>query len=196
MTAPFKNSKKAHEFIGLCLGILADNKLVKEEVEFLRDWLRRHPRVAGSYPVKGLFIRLCEMLEDQEIDEAEEKELFQHLYEITGTRKKKTGTLAALPEVSATVEYSDPIPQIFFEENKFHLFGQFIIGTPERLSEIISDKGGVLADDLCEEVEYCIIGAMAELGGELSDDTGRLINTLKSQGMKVMTEESWVDLIF
>lgn len=196
MTAPFKNSKKAHEFIGLCLGILADNKLVKEEVEFLRDWLRRHPRVAGSYPVKGLFIRLCEMLEDQEIDEAEEKELFQHLYEITGTRKKKTGTLAALPEVSATVEYSDPVPQIFFEENKFHLFGQFIIGTPERLSEIISDKGGVLTDDLCEEVEYCIIGAMAELGGELSDDTGRLINTLKSQGMKVMTEESWVDLIF
>ena len=196
MAAPFKNSKKAHEFIGLCLGILADNKLVKEEVEFLRDWLRRHPRVAGSYPVKGLFIRLCEMLEDQEIDEAEEKELFQHLYEITGTRKKKTGTLATLPEVSATVEYSDPVPHILFEESNFHLFGQFIIGTPERLNEVITDKGGIISNGLCEEVEYCIIGAMAELGGELTDEAGRLINTLKDQGMKVMTEESWVDLIF
>ena len=69
MSSQFKNSKKAHEFIGLCLGVLADNRLVKPEVEFLRDWLRRHPRVAGKYPVKGLFIRLCEMLEDEVIDE-------------------------------------------------------------------------------------------------------------------------------
>lgn len=88
MAPQIKNSKKAHEFIGLCLGILADNRLVKEEVEFLRNWLRRHPRVAGTYPVKGLFIRLCEMLEDEIIDEDEEKELFEHLYELTGNGKK------------------------------------------------------------------------------------------------------------
>ena len=136
------------------------------------------------------------MLEDQHIDEAEEKELFQHLYELTGTRKKKKGTLESLPEVSANVEYNEPIPLIDFENNKFYLLGQFIIGTPERLSEVINEKGGILSDKLTDDVEYCIVGAMAELGGDLSEEVGRQINTFKLDGMKVMTEESWVDLIF
>ena len=195
MTAPFKNSKKAHEFIGLCLGILADNKLVKEEVEFLRDWLRRHPRVASNYPVKGLFIRLCEMLEDHFIDESEEKELFQHLYEFTGS-KKKSKKVAELPSFSATIEFTEPTPQIQFEGNKFYLLGQFIIGTPDRLAEALAEKGGVLTESLDEEVDYCIVGAMAELSGDLTDDLGRQINSLKQEGMKVITEECWVDLIF
>ncbi|MCM8537224.1 MAG: hypothetical protein NE334_14890 [Lentisphaeraceae bacterium] len=196
MAAAFKNSKKAHEFIGLCLGVLADNKLVKPEVEFLRDWLRRHPRVAGVYPVKGLFIRLCEMLEDHTIDEAEEKELFQHLYDLTGTGKKKKGTLEKLPEFSSTVEYTEPIPEVDFEGKEFFLFGQFIIGTPERLKELIHSKGGVVSDTLSEKTEYCILGAMSLIDSTISEELGRQINSLSHVGMNVMSEESWVSLIF
>ena len=164
MSPQIKNSKKAHEFIGLCLGILADNKLVKEEVEFLRNWLRRHPRVAGSYPVKGLFIRLCEMLEDEIIDEEEEKELFEHLYELTGSGTEKPArSLERLVDKVMLPNFTEPVPSIKFSESRFYLHGQFIIGTGEWLADQVIEKGGIVDEELLEETDYCIIGAMSEI---------------------------------
>jgi hypothetical protein len=199
MSSYFKNSKKSHEFIGLCLGILADNRLVIEEVEFLRDWLRRHPRVAGSYPAKGLFIRLCEMLEDEIIDDEEEKELFQHLYELTGSGKKKKGassTLAELADKIAKPEFTEPCPKIRFESNTFFLYGKFIIGTKEWLCDLVAEKGGRIVEDIREETDFCIIGAMAELDTTLTPDLCKSLNDLSQNGLKIVSEENWVNHLF
>jgi hypothetical protein len=200
MPSHFKNSKKAHEFIGLCLGVLADNRLVKEEVEFLRDWLRRHPRVAGSYPAKGLFIRICEMLEDEVIDDEEEKELFEHLYELTGSgpkgsKKKKSG-LEKLAEVVGKPQFTDPCPPIKFENNSFFLHGNFIIGMGAWLQTLITEKGGTWTDQINAETDYCIIGAMAELDTAISPELCSQLNNFSSQGLKIVSEENWVNHLF
>ena len=196
MPLRMKNSKKAHEFIGLCLGVLADNRLVKAEVEFLRDWLRRHPRVAGHYPVKGLFIRLCEMLEDQEIDEAEEKELFEHLYELTGSSKKKESSLEKLADKVMMPSFTEPVPSIKFTGSKFFLYGQFIIGINEWLTDQVVEKGGVVVDDLCDETDYCIIGAMAELESGVPAPLARNLSIFSEDRLKIISEENWVNLLF
>ncbi len=197
MTSQIKNSKKAHEFIGLCLGVLADNRLVKSEVEFLRDWLRRHPRVAGKYPVKGLFIRLCEMLADEIIDEEEEKELFEHLYELTGSGKKnKESSLEKLADKVMMPSFTDPVPSIKFSESKFFLHGQFIIGTNEWLGAQVIEKGGVVVQDLCDETDYCIIGAMAELETGIEEELARKLSIYSDNRLKIISEENWVNLLF
>ena len=197
MASQIKNSKKAHEFIGLCLGVLADNRLVKTEVEFLRDWLRRHPKVAGNYPVKGLFIRLCEMLEDEVIDEDEEKELFEHLYELTGSKKsKKESSLEKLADKVMMPTFTDPVPSIKFTESRFFLHGQFIIGTNEWLATQVTEKGGVVVNDLCGETDYCIIGAMAELETGIESDLARRLSIFSESRLKIISEENWVNLLF
>lgn len=196
MPPQFKNSKKAHEFIGLCLGILADNKLVKPEVEFLRDWLRRHPRVAGNYPVKGLFIRLCEMLEDEVIDEEEEKELFEHLYELTGSKKKKESSLEKLADKVMMPSFTEPVPSIKFNESRFFLQGQFIIGTNEWLATQVLEKGGHVVNDLCDQTDYCIIGAMAEIETGVEADLARKLSVYSESNLKIISEENWVNLLF
>ena len=197
MPPQIKNSKKAHEFIGLCLGVLADNRLVKAEVEFLRDWLRRHPRVASHYPVKGLFIRLCEMLEDEVIDEAEEKELFEHLYELTGSSKKnKESSLEKLANKVMLPSFTDPVPSIKFSGSKFFLHGQFIIGTNEWLTDQVIDKGGIVVDKLCESTDYCIIGTMAELETGVPEDLARNLSIYSEDKLKIISEENWVNLLF
>lgn len=196
MAPQIKNSKKAHEFIGLCLGILADNRLVKEEVEFLRNWLRRHPRVAGSYPVKGLFIRLCEMLEDEIIDEDEEKELFEHLYELTSIGKKELKEGEGLSGKLMIPTFTEPIPSIKFSDSRFFLYGQFIIGTSDWLGDQVVEKGGLVVEDLCEKTDYCIIGAMAELTNCQSPDLIRKMAQFSQGNLKIISEENWVNLLF
>jgi hypothetical protein len=197
MALLIKNSKKTHEFIGLCLGLLADNRLVIEEIEYLRGWLRENPKVAGIYPIKGLFIRLCEMLDDDRIDEAEEKELFRYLYEMTGTGKDiGSDTVKDLPQLSSKIEFSEPTPPISFKEKEFFLAGTFIIGTVERLREIITEKGGSVSALLTSSTTYCVVGAMAEVTGDIPDELGQEINKYKEQDLRVLSEESWVDLIF
>jgi hypothetical protein len=188
-----KNSKKAHEFLGLCLGILADDKLVKKEVEFLRNWLRENPKVAGTYPIKGLFLRLCEMLEDETIDDVEEKELFKHLFEMTGNSSSEE--VLTLPDVPGYLEFTEPVPEMSFQGAKVFLFGQFIIGTTDRLAELIVEKGGIFCEELNEETNYCIIGTMSELDGISREDAMR-INQLSLVGLKVVAEENWVNFIF
>ena len=196
MSTKFKNSKKAHEFIGLCLGVLADNRLVKPEVEFLRDWLRKHPRVASNYPVKGLFIRMCEMLEDEVIDEEEEKELFEHLYELTGSSKKKESSLEKLADKVMLPSFTEPVPSIKFSQSRFFLHGQFIIGTNEWLTTQVAEKGGVVVDELCEMTDYCIIGAMAELETGMGEDLARQLSIYSDKNLKIVSEEHWVNLLF
>ena len=197
MASQIKNSKKAHEFIGLCLGVLADNRLVKSEVEFLRDWLRRHPKVAGNYPVKGLFIRLCEMLEDEVIDEEEEKELFEHLYELTGSgSKKKESSLEKLADKVMLPSFTDPVPSIKFTESKFFLHGQFIIGTNEWLATQVIEKGGLVVETLCDKTDYCIIGVMAELESGMEPDLARKLSVFSDSQLKIISEENWVNLLF
>ena len=196
MTPTIKNSKKSHEFIGLCLGILADNKLVIEEVEFLRNWLRRHPKVAGSYPAKGLFIRLCEMLEDEVIDDQEEKELFVHLYELTGSKKSKDSSLEKLATKVHKPEFSDPCPVITFKNKSFFLHGKFIIGTNEWLKTIISEKGGNYSETLSAETDFCIIGAMAELETSTDESFCSQLSIFSEKKLKIISEENWVNDLF
>ena len=196
MSSQIKNSKKAHEFIGLCLGVLADNRLVKKEVEFLRDWLRKHPKLAGDYPVKGLFIRLCEMLEDEVIDEEEEKELFEHLYELTGSSKSKQSSLEKLADKVMLPKFTDPVPSIKFTGSRFFLHGQFIIGTNEWLSTQVIDKGGLVVESLCVDTDYCIIGAMAELETGVPEELARNLSIFSEKKLKIVSEEDWVNLLF
>ncbi|NQZ56943.1 MAG: BRCT domain-containing protein [Lentisphaeraceae bacterium] len=193
MPSNFKNSKKAHEFVGLCLGVLADKKLVTEEVEYLRSWLRKNPDVAGSYPVRGLFIRICEMLEDNKIDAAEERELLDHLYELTSTKNKSTTkTKQATSKFKAS--FSEPVPAIKFPGKKFYLHGQFIIGTRDWLNDIVIQNGGSISEHVCAETDYCIIGAMAELSTLVNPPAGICISQLPK--VHIVPEEYWSNHLF
>ena len=188
MPADFKSSKKAHEFIGLCLGVLADKRLVTEEVEFLRSWLRQNPEVAGGYPVKGLFIRICEMLEDRVIDGEEEKELLEQLHELTSSKKKKK---KAASKKTFAPSFASPVPPITFKKKTFYLHGQFIIGTKEWLHDIISQNGGLLTEELNDCADFCIIGAMSDIN-TLAEKHPELKKLKKTN---IVAEEDWISAL-
>ena len=99
--------KSCKELIGLCRGLIADQKVNQLEAEFLLDWLERHPDAAETLPGSVLASRLAGMLQDQHLDAEEADELASLLREFTGGEGRKI-TESASPDLS----FDNPMPPL------------------------------------------------------------------------------------
>ena len=67
------------ELLGLARGLLADEELTNEEIDFLNEWLESRHTMTASFPGNVIHARIKEVLEDGVVTEEERSHLVDTL---------------------------------------------------------------------------------------------------------------------
>jgi BRCA1 C Terminus (BRCT) domain len=123
---------------GICEGLLADNHLSVEEIDFLSQWLGANWAIQQEYPWCDLASIICDILEDGKIEESERSHLQKAIEGILGknTEGYEKGVIC-LP-------YSKE--SIVFEGNSFCFTGKFEFFKRKELAEMVKSIGGVFVE--------------------------------------------------
>ena len=150
------SKRRIDEIIGVCRGIIADNKINKQEAEFLLR-LIKSSGVMGKWPFNVLLIRLEEALGDSILTNKKEEDLLDLLESITGGETYKRSGYSN----STTLPLDDPPPsEIIFKDRTFCCTGKFLLGPRKKVEEIINLKGGIFCSGMNHRVNYLVIGGM------------------------------------
>lgn len=125
---------------GIINGITADNKINKEELNSLQNWLYHNQYLKGNYPYDKILYTVNNTLEDGIISEDELENL-----------------------VNVFNEFFSPIKElkkqvIEFKDKKFVLTGDFKFGTRKEVTNYIENKGGIVKSGVSSKIDYVVIG--------------------------------------
>jgi len=175
--------KNINELIGICKGVLSDNKINEDEKKFLLDWIKKH-NLANHTLVKDLYLALND--KDKNLDD-----LKNTLITFTGGVTPSN----EIKSMSTSLPIEKDLSTIEFKNKIFCLTGKFgsAIGNRKVIEDIIVDKGGICKDTVTHDLNYLVIGEFA------SDDwihstSGRKIEKAmnyraNSSNLKIISEE-------
>lgn len=189
------NDRNIDELIGISRGLLADNKVNKEEVEYLLNWIENHFNSDNlqKYPINTIYDRLVSVLADNILDEHEAQDIKELLQKFTGEKP----ILEEIASMSSLLPLCNPSPTIFFKDKVFCLTGAFTIGTRKTVENIIKELGGEIKKAPTLKTNYLIIGI---LGSEdwIHSSYGRKIELaveirdVKKKNINIITEEHFI----
>ena len=180
------------ELIGICRGVIADDKVDEQEAIFLGQWIENHREIADKWPVSVLYARISEMLLDGVLSTSEQKELLLTLKQLTGARSglQKANRSTSLP-------LNQPPPLIEYAGRSFCLTGRFVFAPIIECEETISEMGGVIDQSPTRDTHYLVIGELCSPDW-VHTTFGRSIERaveLHNQGhpIQIVSEEHWVN---
>lgn len=179
-----------NELLGVCKGIIADDRVDPDEVAYLKSWLEQHQKLAGCWPANVLSERIAKIYEDGVVDKGEREELAELLYRITG---EKPGLKDAM-KLAASVVLDVPEPDVDFKGKAFCLSGRLAFGARAKCREAIERRGGVWHEHPNLETDYLVIGALD--GNQVDLTHGRNIefvvkNPAARSRIAIISEENW-----
>ena len=124
---------------GIVKGIEADREVNTEEAQELLKWMNENATLKGNYPFDKIFDTLEHVLENNMIDQEEEKILLEMFYQFTNPEE---------------VSYSE----IDLKGRVCCLTGNFSNGTKSDVEKFIVCRGGSCTDGLNKTVDYLIVG--------------------------------------
>lgn len=186
------------ELIGISRGIVADNKVNKDEAIFLIDWLETHFDLIdlNTYPINKIYDRVKRALEDGFIDQEESNDLKELLKSFTGDKP----IVEQVASMSSTLPICNPAPAVEFENKSFCMTGVFTIGTRTSVENIIVDFGGKIQKSPGLKTDYLIIGILGS-GDWIHSSYGRKIEKaveirdVIGKGIKIISEEHFIKYI-
>lgn len=176
------------ELIGICRGVIADNRVDENEAIYLGQWIESHRELATRWPVNVLYARLTEMLKDGILSADEQEDLLNTLKALTGS---STG------DGPTTLPLDQPAPDVVFDGKTFCLTGRFVFGSGLECEETIFELGGSVTDEPDDDTDYLVIGELSS--PEWAHTTfGRSIEQAverreSGQRLAIISEEHWVD---
>lgn len=190
--APRIADRTIDELIGICKGLISDQRLNDEEIGFLTRWLKANQQAADVWPAKAIISRINQILADELILDEEKQDLFTLLSEIVGQ-----ATDGAATNNSTALPLTKPAPPVFWNGHRFCLTGRFVLGTRSNVEFEIRDRGGVLQTNVTNETNYLVIGQIGSRDW-LHSTHGRKIEkalTYAEQGLPIalISEEHWAD---
>lgn len=144
---------------GILGGIISDNVIDKNELDGLRSWLDEHQDLRTCWPFDEISRQVALVLEDGRIDDQEHASLlsfFGEFFRFSGAAADGDGP-DGVPAVIGSVCSQNP--RISFEDRRFCFTGSSSRETRERIQELVSEKGGRIAEKLDDGVDYLVIGA-------------------------------------
>ena len=184
--------RSCQELIGIAEGMLVDDQLCDKEIIFLKNWLEKNGEIAYTWPGEVVYKRICDVLEDGHIDEAERSFLTKTLEELAGGGFHDTGALSSDPT-------SLPLEQVHtlvFAGSSFCFTGTFLYGTREACHRATEKAGGVSAPRITKKLDYLVVGTMTTRSWAHTS-FGRKIEKavqLKQDGcpLSIIDEKDWV----
>lgn len=188
-------AKSMQTLLGICMGIVADNKINDQEIFFLSTWLTEYSSVTEAWPGNAISDRVKKILNDNLITEEEKQNLLEVLKQFTGNSFRETGSAQ---HETAVIEYSTNHNPLF--DNKLFCFtGEFTTGTRSYCIKITESKGGIIKNSITKDLDYLVIGTMVSQHWKHSS-FGLKIQTAIEQREKtgtpyIITEKQWFDSI-
>lgn len=190
--AGFKNelNQSFGALIGICTGMLSDQKLTNEEIHFLRSWLDTHSAVAVTWPGTVIYARINSVLADGVITEEERGHLVDTLQQLIG------GALEDLADSTHVTQLAlDQVAEIAFPGSTFCFTGDFVFaprGTCIRETEY---RGGISKTGVSKKLQYLVVGGLGSPEWK-HGSFGTKIEAamrLKSEGVSLLIvhEDTW-----
>lgn len=140
---PLSDTTKALNTLqGIIYGIMCDNVLTEDEVVSLSSWLGKHKDLAGNYPFDVLYAEIGKALEDNIIEEHELKHLKTILQET----------------MDPIAEKSESYDELEFDGAIVCLSGEFVSGSKQEITEILTEKGAVVKDTVTRHTDILVVG--------------------------------------
>lgn len=147
------------ELHGYCHGILSDGKISDKEVYALNAWLKEKEHLANHYPYDEICCLINRVLEDNRIEESEQKMLKAYFLQFTDIKREDTRqALDCDTKDTDVVTLLNCNPHIEIEGKTFCITGSLEYGLKEDLSAEITDRGGLVSDVLRKNTDYLIVG--------------------------------------
>jgi len=183
-------SRQIDELIGLARGLVADNHINQQEVEFLQKWLAANLHISGQPIVHTLYRRVDEILADGIVDDDEKAELLDTLNRFS-SRDFELGEVLK----STTLPLCNPAPEIEFEERRFCFTGTFNYGQRKDCERAVENRGG-MAGSITQKTDYLVIGVYATDSWKHSSFGNKILKAaeLREAGypVRIVSEEHWV----
>jgi NAD-dependent DNA ligase len=188
-------AKAAQVLVGICSGIVADNKINDDEIVFLRQWIAEHADLAAVWPGNMIAKRIDEVLADGIVTPEERAELLHILQEMAGNFFADTGIAQ---QASATL----PIDQdavLEFVGKTICFTGTFIFGSRTVCQQAATQQGGTPEDSITKRLDYLVIGAMASADW-INTTYGRKIEKAASYRAEhgrplIISEQQWASVM-
>ncbi|WP_435102303.1 BRCT domain-containing protein [Arhodomonas sp. AD133] len=152
------NLKKATEsLLGICKGLIADQRLNEQEVVFLDAWLRDNAIVLDRWPGNVIGERVNAVLADGVVTDEEAQDLAETLAEMAGIDLSQ-GVVSGL---SNRTEAEQASGDIAFAGCSFCCTGKFIYGPRRKVEAAIAERGGEPRKNVTQDLDYLVIGGLA-----------------------------------
>lgn len=186
--------RKMDTLIGLSKGLLADGKLVQEEVEFLFNWLVQN-KGSNNPVITNIENKVIEILHDGIVDKEEAQELFDIL-------KKLNGDDTEFGEVAkpTNLPLCSPKPEVEINGSTFLFTGTFNYGTRSQCTKLLVEHGGVAAKSVTKKINYLVIGSYVT-DSWAHESFGRKIEKAieyrdaRASNIKIISENHWLEII-
>jgi hypothetical protein len=183
------------ELLGICMGVVADDKINEAELRFIASWIEAHPKLRTTWPCGQIADRIFSALAEAELTAEEANEIVAYLRGIVAPVKNPTEQhlrSAALPLDSlATI--------IEFPGKSFCFTGTFASGHRGVCADQTEERGAIVVPNVTQELDYLVVGTFRteawihsthglkiERAVELRSLFGRL---------KIVGEENWIQAI-
>jgi NAD-dependent DNA ligase len=131
-------------------------------------------------------------LQDGHLDQDEADDLLDLFSQLTG----ENPDFCASVNLSTSLPFTRPIPEIVFPRCTFCLTGRFALGPRKECEKEIKSLGGVLSKNVTMKTEYVVIGS---IGSEawIHSNYGRKIEKAveyreKGHNVAIVPEDLWV----
>lgn len=183
-------ARNIDELIGICKGVVADDRVCEAEAKYILNWLEANKSVATEFPANVLYPRLVDMLADGALSDDESKELLEMLKAMTGEQGQ-----CARANMSTGIAFDDPMPKLKFAGQELCLTGEFAFGKRKDVEARSAALGADLVKNVVKRGCVVVVGC---LGSEawLHSTHGRKIReavAARDSGSPVVivSEEHW-----
>lgn len=154
----YSNIRKATEhLLGICQGLIGDGQLTPQEVIFLNTWLANHQDNLAEWPGNIIVARVREVMSDRVISTEECLDLMTTLQALLGGGLEQDAGAGGL----STVLPVDPIAGMAIPGSLYCFTGKFIYGTRSRCAQAVIARGGQVATNVSQKLDYLVIGQLA-----------------------------------
>lgn len=153
-----KLRKACESLLGICTGLMADDKLNEQEVRFLDLWLKDNEDIAAVWPGNIIAQRIREALSDDIITDDELEHLQNTLKELIGGTLQDTGAIGGLS--TRLPLNDDQAAPVIFKDATFCFTGNFLFGTRAACERAIIQRGATAFENVKKNLEYLVIGTM------------------------------------
>lgn len=182
-------ARQIDELIGLARGLAADGVINLAEVDYLRSWLAANAAITDHPVLTGLYDRVAETLEDDELGPEEAAELVVALNALSGAGFE-------LGEVGKSCElpFCSPMPAILFQDRQFSFTGTFNYGSRKDCELSVVERGG-RCGNVTRRTNVLVIGHYATESWMHSSFGDKIIRAceLRQGGnpICIVSEEHW-----